>query len=139
MAAYLVSLYNVAAGATSANDEIEEAIWTLLDPTAEGPALNPDKIDPTSDLEAAANWYATMTEPGNLTALNTFLANYEIVSDPTMTFTNGLGIGGFQEQIVDPITATPEPRGAIWMLLGLFGVGGFLLQRARGRKLALAV
>ena len=53
-----------------------------------------------------------------------------------MTFTNGLGVGGFQEQIV--FTPAPEPSGSIWMLIGLFGVGGFLLQRARAQKLALA-
>lgn len=134
MVAYLVSLYNVAAGATTANDKIQEAIWTLMDPTAEGPALNPDSINPTSDLEAAAGWYATMSAPGNTNALNSFLAQFEIVSDPTMTFTNGLGVGGFQEQIV--YTPAPEPSGSIWMLIGLFGVAGFLVQRARARKLA---
>jgi hypothetical protein len=41
-----------------------------------------------------------------------------------MTFRNGLGIGGFQEQIV----MTPEPRGGVWILLGLL-VGGFLASR----------
>jgi hypothetical protein len=37
-----------------------------------------------------------------------------------------VGVGGFQEQIV----MTPEPRGGIWMLFGLLGVGAFLLRRA---------
>jgi hypothetical protein len=140
MVAYLVSQYNVTAGATAANDEIQEAIWTLMDPKAEGPALNPDSINPTTDLEAAASWYATMNEPANISSLNAFLANYEIVSDPTMIFSNGLGYGGFQEQIVDPVhvASTPEPSGSIWMLAGLFGVAGFLVQRARARKLAPA-
>jgi hypothetical protein len=140
MVAYLASLYNVTAGATAANDEIQEAIWTLLDPKAQGPALNPDNINPTSDLEAAASWYTTMNEPGNISALNAFLANYEIVSDPTMIFSNGLGYGGFQEQIVDPVhlASTPEPSGSIWMLAGLFGVAGLLVQRARARKIAPA-
>jgi hypothetical protein len=136
MVAYLVSLYNVAADNTAANDEIQEAIWTLMDPTADGAVLNPNKVDPTSDLEAAAGWYATMSAPGNTGALNSFLGQFEVVSDSNMTFTNGLGVGGFQEQIV--FTPAPEPSGSIWMLIGLFGVGGFLLQRARSRKLAPA-
>jgi hypothetical protein len=136
MVAYLVSLYNVAAGNTAANDEIQEAIWTLMDPKAEGPALNPGSVNPTSDLEAAAGWYATMSAPANANALNTFLGQFEVVSDSTMTFTNGLGIGGFQEQFV--YTPAPEPSGSVWMLIGLFGVAGFLVQRSRARKVAQA-
>jgi hypothetical protein len=134
MVAYLVSLYDVGDGSDASNDEIQEAIWTLMDPAVSSPASNPYGINPTTDLEAAANWYTTMNTPANLNVLNSFLANYEILSDPNMTFKNGLGIGGFQEQIIDP-APTPEPRGAIWMLIGLFGVGGFLLVRARGKKL----
>ena len=134
MVAYLVSLYNVPAGNTAANDEVQEAIWTLMDPTVDGAVLNPNKVDPTSDLEAAAGWYATMSAPANATGLNSFLGQFEVVSDSTMTFTNGLGIGGFQEQIV--YTPAPEPSGSIWMLIGLFGVAGFLVQRSRAKKLA---
>jgi hypothetical protein len=48
--------------------------------------------------------------------------------------TVGVGTGGFQEQIV--FTPAPEPAGSIWMLIGLFGVAGFLVQRTRTRKLA---
>ena len=34
MVAYLVSLYNVAQGGTTSNNQIQEAIWTIMDPTA---------------------------------------------------------------------------------------------------------
>ncbi len=140
MAAYLVSQYDVADGNDKSNERIQDAIWTLMDPKAEGPAANPNGVNPSIELENAASWYASMNTPGNLAALNAFLTNYEIVSDPDMKFTKGLGTGGFQEQIVDPVhvAATPEPRGAVWMLMGLFGVGGFLLQRARHKQFALA-
>jgi hypothetical protein len=135
MVAYLASLYDVGSGSDASNEKIQEAIWTLMDPTVSGTPSNPYGINPTADLEAAASWYTTMNTAANLSALNSFLANYEIVSAPNMTFQNGLGIGGFQEQIVDPpLAPTPEPRGAIWMLIGLFGVGGFLLEKARGKK-----
>ena len=68
-----------------------------------------------------------MSAPANQGALNTFLSKFEIVSPTNMTFKNGLGSGGFQEQIV----LTPEPRGGIWMLLGLLTVG-FLATWRRG-------
>jgi hypothetical protein len=135
MAAYLVSLYNVAQGNSLSNESLQEAIWTLLDPKAEGRAPNPNRVDPSVDLENAANWYSTMNTPANLGALNAFLANYEVVSDPNMKFKRGLGVGGFEEQIVDPPArcAVPEPRGGIWMLIGLFAaLGAFQLRRTRG-------
>jgi hypothetical protein len=140
MAAYLVSLYDVAQGNDKTNESIQEAIWTLMDPTAEGKAPNPNKVDPTLELENAASWYIEMNTPGNLNALNAFLGNYEVVSDPNMKFRRGRGVGGFEEQIVDPpavhaafvvASAVPEPRGGAWMLIGLFGLGGFLVRKAR--------
>jgi hypothetical protein len=124
MVAYLVSLYNVSQGASTANNGIQEAIWTLMDPAADGPVINPSGVNPDSYLEQAVTWYDSMS--GNQTALNSFLSQFEVVSDSNMTFSNGLGIGGFQEQIV----MTPEPRGGIWMLVGLLA-GGFLLVRRR--------
>jgi len=133
MAAYLVSLYNVKQGTSPSNEGIQEAIWTLMDPKAEGRAPNPNRVDPTVDLENAANWYSTMNTQANLGALNSFLADYEIVSAAGMKLRRGLGVGGFEEQIVDPAgpIAAPEPRAGVWMLIGLFAVGGFLLRRSR--------
>jgi hypothetical protein len=123
MAAYLVSLYNVSQGSNTANNEIQEAIWTILDPAAQGPVIDPSGVNPDSYLENAVNWYNNMS--GNQTALNNFLSQFEIVSDPSMTgLGNGVGVGGFQEQIV----MTPEPRGGIWILL-VFLAAGFLMVR----------
>jgi hypothetical protein len=131
MVAYLVSQYNIAAGNTTSNNQIQEAIWTLMDPTAEGAVID-STINPTSYLEQAAAWYSA----GGAT--NSFLSQFEVVSDSNMTVPQiGVGTGGFQEQIV--YMPAPEPSGAIWMLIGLLGVGGFLFQRSRARKLAPAV
>jgi hypothetical protein len=135
-------LYSIPGANSTANNQIQEAIWTLMDPAAYATAspaaitlINPSNTGvPTADLEAAANWYLG----GGAT--NAFLSQFEVVSDYNMTAGTSaegyVGQGGFQEQIV--FTPTPEPRGSIWMLIGLFGVGGFLLQRARAQKLALA-
>ncbi len=130
MVAYLVSLYNESQGATTANTDIQEAIWTLLDPVAEGAPTNPNNVNPDSYLEAAASWYNSMS--GNPSALNAFLSQFQIVSDPSMTFSNGLGVGGFQEQMVMTPTPTPEPRGAVWVVLFIM-LGGFLVARRNRR------
>jgi hypothetical protein len=128
MVAYLVSLYNRPLGDNTSNNQIQEAIWTLMDPAAEGPVIDPSGVNPDSYLEAAVTWYNSMSE--NSGALNSFLSQFEIVSDPSMAgLRNGVGVGGFQEQIV--MTPTPEPRGGIWMLLGLFGVGAMAWRRMR--------
>ncbi len=125
MAAYLVSLYNVSQGSTTANNQIQEAIWTLMDPSAEGPVIDPSGVNPDSYLEQAVSWYNSMS--GNPSALNSFLSQFKIVSDPSMTgLGNGVGVGGFQEQII--MTPTPEPREGVLLLLGLL-LGGFVVVR----------
>lgn len=131
MVAYLVSQYQRGLGNNTSNNQIQEAIWTLMDPavyatdTPPIPLINPDGVDPAADLQLAAAWYMG----GGATA--SFLANFEVVTDATMTLgspaTGGVGVGGFQEQIV----MTPEPRGGAWMLIGLFAaIGVFQLRRS---------
>jgi hypothetical protein len=140
MAAYLVSQYDLANNTTpiqNANNEIQEAIWTLMDPTSDGPVVDPSGLNPDSYLEQAAGWYVGINTPGNISALNVFLAHFEVVSDANMTFpSSGAALNGFQEQIVDlnpvpPPTPTPEPRAVIWMLGVLFAIGICLVKRNR--------
>src|SRR5665213_2303309 len=132
MAAYLVSLYNQGPGANrNNNNEIQEAIWTIMDPQAEGAVIDPSGLSPDSYLEQAASWYTSANTPGNQGALNSFLSRFEIVSAPNMTYTGGLGRGGFQEQIVMDPVVTPEPRGGVWLLLSLLMVGFLGMRRNR--------
>lgn len=140
MVAYLVSQYNLANNTTpikNANNQIQESIWTLMDPTVEGPVINPSGLNPDSYLEQAASWVQAMNTPGNQSALNAFLAHFEVVSDSTMTFHNpGAATGGFQEQIVDlnpvpPPTPTPEPRDAALALGAFLAVGMAAAKRFR--------
>src|ERR1700722_11541599 len=132
MAAYLVSLYNVVKGSNPSNNEIQEAIWTIMDPKAEGAVINPSGLSPDSYLEQAASWYMGMNTPGNQGALNSFLSQFEIVTSPKLTYVNGLGIGGYQEQIIMDPVVTPEPRGGVWLLLFLLVVGFLGMRRFRG-------
>lgn len=137
MVAYLVSLYNQSAGSNAANNDIQDAIWTIMDPVADGPVSDPG-YDGTSYIEQAASWYMSMNTPANTTALNNFLAHYEVVSDATMSFSGGLGYGGFQEQMVDPPTApTPEPRGVACLLAGLAAMGMLARRKFRGAHTAV--
>jgi hypothetical protein len=129
MVADLMSQYNLSQGNSTSNNQLQEAIWTIMDPTAEGAVINPASVDPSSDLEQAATWYSNIST--NPAALNNFLSQFEVISPSNMTFTNGLGMGGFQEQIVMTVAPTPEPRGTAAILLSLL-VGAFVVMR-RGR------
>lgn len=131
MAAYLVSQYNLAGGNSGSNNSIQQAIWDMLDPVGSFTPFY--TLSTPSYLEAAAQWYNSMGGNSGSPGLNSFLANYRVVSDATM-YSCGTGLalcGGFQEQI----TVVPEPRHvAIW-LMGLFVVGSLMfrkLQAARG-------
>jgi hypothetical protein len=129
MAGYLVSLYNLQAGATTANKGIQTAIWDLLDPSG---ATAPSLSDPTSYLEQAASWYSGTSS----TARDTFLTNFRVVSDPNMSGCgSGPKCGGFQEQLTilpnGNITEVPEPRGLILMLFGLLAVCSIAYRKAQ--------
>jgi hypothetical protein len=115
MAAFLVSEYQTKQGSNATNNGIQAAIWDIFDPS--GSPAAPTYADATQALEQAAEWYA------NPNANRSFLADFLIVSDSTMTW-NGAGnplAGGFQEQLtlLDPV---PEPRTLAWMLIGLFSI-----------------
>src|SRR3984885_2338402 len=69
MVAYLVSLYNQAAGNTTADNQIQEAIWTIMDPKAEGSVINPANVSASNYLEQAASWSTSMN--ANKSPLNT--------------------------------------------------------------------
>ena len=142
MVAYLDSLYvqtNQNASPTLAdNNEIQNAIWSLLDPAGETvPATG---YNGASYLEQAANWYMAMDTAPNLSALNTFLNNFDIISPSSLNCSNDLVNCGFQEQIIDPTPGpiptpvpTPEPRGSVWMIAGLLALGAWL-WRGNGSK-----
>ena len=124
MAGYLVSQYNVADGSNAANNNIQMAIWELLDPASyktNPMSLNPS-AQPTEALEMAADWYQATNE----TAREAYLQNYRIVSDATMTCPTGgcvsnsllPMVGGFQEQI----SAVPEPGSLSLLAIGAIGI-----------------
>lgn len=113
MAAYLVSQYQPAAGNNSFNNNIQMAIWEILDPTGypDPMGINPS-AQPTEAFEMASAWYLGTNEAGR----ESYLSNYRIVSDSTMTCSKLASgacapdmplVGGFQEQIA--FIPTPEP------------------------------
>ena len=102
MAAFLVSQYNVAAGNTASNNGIQTAIWQILDPSSY--SLASFNADPSDALEHAAVWFNTTSSA----ARDSYLMNYNIVSDTTMTSCGPVACSGFQEQIAS-VPAVPEP------------------------------
>ncbi len=138
MVAYLDALYvqtNQNANPTlTDNNEIQNAIWSLLDPAGE--TVPNTGYNGTSYLEQAVSWYMAMDTAPNLKALNTFLGDFDIISPTSMDCSNRLVNCGFQEQIIEttpgPIPSpipTPEPRGSLWMIAGLLALGAFLWRR----------
>lgn len=123
MAAFLVTQYQTGQGSNAYNNGIQGAIWNILDASSYG--LPPNYANVNDALELAAEWYA------NPNSNKSFLANFRIVSDPSMTW-NGTGNPlscGFQEQL----TMTPEPRESVLVLAGLLVFGRFAYGYSRPR------
>jgi hypothetical protein len=126
MAAYLVSQYNRPAGSNLFNNGIQTAIWEILSP---GSYIAPPlSANPSAALEQAAVWYSTTSGA----ARDSYLANYRIVSDSTMTACGPVLCGGFQEQI----TVVPEPKYIGLLLMGLFALFSIHLRKASTRTQA---
>ncbi|HEY1240836.1 MAG TPA: hypothetical protein VGF16_09780 [Bryobacteraceae bacterium] len=131
MAAYLVSQYDLPGGNDAANNNLQMAIWELLDPISYPDPLNVNpSAQPAADLALAGDWYYGTTEAQR----EAYLQNYRIVSDATMTCpaagcgANAPKVGGFQEQI----TRIPEVGSFSLLALGLIGIA----FRARRRRVA---
>jgi hypothetical protein len=133
MAAFLVSQYQIGQGGNALNNGVQAAIWDILDPSSSPEA--PAHSDADAALKEAAEWYA------NPNSNRAFLADFLIISDPSMSWVAGGDplSGGFQEQLTmlpptllqSPI---PEPRAAVWFLAGLFLVFGCPRRLARPMK-----
>ena len=123
MAAYLVSQYSRPAGNSTANNGIQTAIWQILNPSSY--SLAPFSADPSAALEQAAVWYHTTITANR----DSYLANYRIVSDSTMTACGPVLCAGFQEQI----TMVPEPKYVGLLLMGLFALFSIHLPKASMR------
>jgi hypothetical protein len=123
MAAYLVSQYNRPAGSNLFNNGIQTAIWNILNPSNYSAA--PVSADASAALEQAAVWYNTTS----VVARNSYLTDYRIVSDSTMTACGPVLCAGFQEQI----TMVPEPKYVGLLLMGLFALFSIHLRKASMR------
>lgn len=143
MAAYLITQYNAKGGDSTQNNEIQQAIWQLLDPTVEGAPINPDSFASsayTPAIEQTISWYQGIAS--NTGAFNAFLSQFDIVSPTNMSFdyaagVGGLGLCGFQEQIVYAPTPTPEPRNmAAGLAMVLMASLAFMRRRTAAKQRA---
>jgi hypothetical protein len=138
MVAYLVMQYHTQDIPTNDayNNGIQEAIWTLMNPTIGDATVTPVVTlpnigDATTGLKQAAQWYT------NSQSDKSFLASFQVITQTTM-YNCGAGemCGGFQEQLFDPLPppTVPEPRGQLVVILGLLGLCAFKYQRSWKRS-----
>lgn len=128
MAAYLTTLYNLSDPNSGTNNDIQIAIWTLLD--TNGAVLTPNS--PGTSTGVASELVAAVEFMDNASAFNSFASEVEIFTSSSVATADipSRYQNGQQEMImVVPPNAVPEPAD-----FAMVGTGLLLLGALRRRK-----
>ncbi len=121
IAAWLTTQYNFSSGVTTADKEIQNAIWTLLNTTGSTSGFPfGDAAGTGTYLTQGINFFSTTP----MTALLQFESEIEIFTSTNTITYSGEGwspISGAQEMIT--VNTTPEPETLAMMGAGLLALG----------------
>lgn len=133
-AAWLTTQYNFTSGVTASDDQIQNAIWTLLDTDGTSGFPNRDALGTGTYLVQADIWQITSALNGTLSA---FESDVRIYTSASVAGDNNLGQGtdsrysiGSQEMI-GVVSSVPEPS-AMWMAVA--GLGLIMTARKNLRR-----
>jgi hypothetical protein len=120
MAAWLITQYNFASGVTTADDQIQNAIWTLLDATG---ATYTSNGGVGAYITQAESWIGAEITAGTLTAFENTVVIYSDTniageSDPAR-------YTGTRQEMIGFNSSTPEPATVAMLGLGLVAIGMF--------------
>jgi hypothetical protein len=126
LAGWLTTQYNFSSGVTTADDEIQNAIWTLLNTTGSTSGFPfGDGAGTGTYLQQALNFFNT-TPTAQLLQFESEIQVFTSTNTVTYNGSNWSPISGTQEMIaVIPNSSTPEPATLAMMGVGLLALGLF--------------
>jgi hypothetical protein len=119
MAAYLITLYNFSSGTTTADDQIQNAIWTLLDATGATYTANGGI---GTYITQAETWINGQIAANTLTQFENTVAIYTNTNVAPQSDLTGRYNTPTQEMI-GFVTSTPEPATLAMLGVGLVAIG----------------
>jgi len=128
LAAWLITQYNFTSGVTTSDDEIQNAIWTLL--TVNGTSVFPygDAAGDGTYITQAEQWLGTeQSTAAGLVNLATFESDIRIyTSTNTIPYTGpGTPFMSGNQEMIGFASSTPEPATLAMLGLGLVAIGLF--------------
>lgn len=113
-AAYLASMFTSGPSTQTAWADLHWAIWTIMSPTAFAP-YGSSYVPGTNWVQALATYGVNDSRFGGFD-----FTQWSVISDQRMGRSAGIGVNGFQEQLVRNPVVTPEPETYVLLVSGLF-------------------